>query len=141
MRYNEAVNNAIQNVTNVAQQAQASVEDRMDENTARAQYPEIFSDPELEKDIAARWLFDRTSGRNTSVVEICKQYSERQGRAKQVEQAVASKEQASLGVQTQTSQPARQAQSAEDLENLKVRTRLGDDNAIYERLRKIPPVN
>jgi hypothetical protein len=51
------------------------------------------------------------------------------------------KEQASLTVSGQTSQPAQQAASAEQLEELGRKSRFGDDDAIAARMSKIPWAN
>jgi len=149
--YNQQINNAlVQNRQSATYEAQQAVREEMDEQTARTKYPELFSDPEVEQEIADRWIAAKLRDENPSVTDIADRVSKRFGKtiskaekigAEKILNEVSEKEQASLTVSGQTSQPAKQAASAEQLEELSRKTRFGDDDAIAARISKIPWAN
>lgn len=146
--YNNAVNNHIQQVA--SQQATQAVQEQLDENNARTKYPELFEDPDIEQEIADRWIGAKLRGQELSVTAIAEKvnakYSknvskaEKRG-AEKILQEVSVKEQAGLSASGQTSQGSRQAQSDEENEILSERTRVGDDDAIVARMKAIPWAN
>jgi hypothetical protein len=151
--YNQAVNAALQQTVAVAQQANQSVDERLDEYQARNRHPELFDDPEAEEEIASRYLYYKMSGKNVTISDIAdsvaKKYSkavskaEKIGAEKALEQ-VSPKEQAALQAAAQNSNPARASQSQDDLERLRQMSRGRDsfaDDAIVARLKSIPWAN
>ena len=133
-----------------AVQAQSSVQEQIDENNARSKHPELFADPEIEEEIASRWYFNRIQGKNVSVTDIAdsvaKRFSKAVSRAEKsgMEKAlteVSPKEQAALQASSQTSAPARQAASQEDMSRLQNATRFGSEDAIAARMKGIPWAN
>lgn len=131
----------------VVQSAQAAasqtVSEQLDEQTARQKYPEVFENPDLEEAIAGRWLAAKLQGKDVSITELADKFSglvqkevdkaERKAEKRGAEQALnelTPKEAAALKAQGTTSAPARQAQSAEDEESLKVAARYGNEDAL-----------
>jgi hypothetical protein len=149
--YNQQVNTALNQVRQSATyEAQQAVKEEIDEQNARTKHPELFSDPEVEQEIADRWIASKLRGENPSITDIADRVSKRFGKtiskaekigAEKILNEVSEKEQASLTVSGQTSQPAQQAASAEQLEEMSTRTRHGDDDAIAARISKIPWAN
>jgi hypothetical protein len=136
--YNAAQTANVQAVA-AAQSAQ-TVKDQLDEYQARSKYPDVFSDKELEKEVAARYLFEKLNGNTNVTVEslagqVAKRVNKALDKAAQqgAEQALTElspKEQASLAVSGTTSAPSRQARSAEEQEALSLKTRRGGEEAI-----------
>jgi hypothetical protein len=149
--YNQQVNTALSQVRQSATyEAQQAVREEIDEQNARNKHPELFSDPEVEQEIADRWIAAKIRGENPTVTDIADRISKRFGKtiskaekigAEKILNEVSEKEQASLTVSGQTSQPAQQAASAEQLAELSTKTRYGDDDAIAARMSKIPWTN
>lgn len=144
--YNQAV------ITNAQAAASRTVQEQLDEQNARSKYPEAFE--KFERAIAGEWLSAQLKGKPVSVTELAESYSqmlqadtvkvEKQAEKRGAEQALTQltpKEQASLQAQGTTSQPARQAQSAEDVENLRIKTRYGDNDALANLMSRVPYVN
>ena len=129
-------------------EARTEVQDLLDEEKARTKYPELMNDPVTEKQIAARWLYEKVQGRNVSVSEIAGEFArnfkqavskaEKVG-AERILNEVSEKEKAGLTASTQSSQGS--VRSQEDLQQLSVRTRGGDADAITARISKIPWAN
>lgn len=131
-------------------QAQQSVAEQIDEYQARQKFPHLFSDAEIEQEIADRWFAAKMRGENVTVSFVAERVNDRFAKAvskaeKQgVEKAlteVGPKEQAGLAASAQTSQPARTAQAGTDLDNLRELSRQGSDDAIAARLAGIPWAN
>jgi hypothetical protein len=149
--YNQQQNNVLNQIRQSATyEAQQAVREQLDEQNARTKHPELFDDPEVEQEIADRWIAAKIRGENPSVTDIADRVSKRFGKtiskaekigAEKILNEVSEKEQASLTVSSQTSQPSRQAVTAEQLKEMSVRTRLGDDDAIAARMSKIPWAN
>lgn len=149
--YNQQVNNALNQVRQSATyEAKEAVKEELDEQNARNKFPELFEDQEVEQEIADRWIAAKIRGENPTITDIAERVSKRFGKAvskaekigaEKILNEVSEKEQASLTVSAQTSQPAKQAASAEQLEELSRKSRYGDDDAIAARLSKIPWAN
>lgn len=149
--YNQAVNTAIANASKQAEfVAQQTAQDIVDENNARTKYPELFNDQETEQEIADRWFAAKMRGENPSITQIAERVAKRYSRAVSKAEKIGAekafnelseKEQAGLSASGQTSEPARQEASQEDIERLRVRSRGGDDDAITARISKIPYAN
>jgi len=133
--------------------AEQSVAEQIDEYKARERHPELFADPEIEDEIASKWLFRKWKGENVTVSDIAdsiaKKYSkavskaEKSGAEKAL-QEVTEKEQAALQANTQTSSQSRTQQSQADMERLRELTRRGGDtgvDAIAARMNSIPWAN
>jgi hypothetical protein len=148
--YNGAVNNAIAQTQQVASYtAQQTTREIIDEQTARTKYPEVFANPELEEQAASMYLFAKMQGRDVSVSDIAAKIA--RGTSKAIAQAekagaekilseVSEKEAASLQASTQTSAPARQAASADQLERLRQQSRgrgRESDEAVAVRMSAI----
>lgn len=131
-------------------EAQSQVQETLDEQNARAKYPELMNDPVTEKQIASRWLYEKVQGNNVSVTDIAGEFArnfrqavskaEKVG-AERVLNEVSEKEKAGLTARTQSSQSAQQQSSYEDQEQLSVSTRRGNEDAITARLSRIPWAN
>lgn len=149
--YNQQVNNALaQAQQNATYQAQQIVKEEMDEQQARTKFPEIMSDKESEQEVADLWVAAKLRGENPSITDIAERLSKRNSKtvskaekigAEKILNEVSEKEKASLNVPSQTSAPAKQAASAEELAELSRRSRFGDDDAIAARMSKIPWAN
>jgi hypothetical protein len=131
-------------------EAQQTTSELMDEDKARTKYPDLFNDKVTEKQIASRWFYEKAQGNNVSISDIAGEFArnfkqavskaEKIG-AERALNEVSEKEQAGLVAESQTSSPANQAASALDQENLIMRTRKGDPDAIAARISKIPWAN
>jgi hypothetical protein len=131
-------------------EARSEVQEVMDEEKARAKYPEVMGNEKLEKRVAAEWLYQKVQGKNVSITDIAAEYArdlrqavskaEKIG-AERVLNEVSEKEQAGLVAESQTSQGASRAASQEDHAKLSARTRLGDYDAVAARLKQIPWAN
>lgn len=146
--YNQAVNYATQQTAQVA--AQAATQDLLDEQNARTKHPELFTDPDVEQEIADRWMAAKLRGENKSISAIADSVAKKYGKVstqtektvrEQVLEEVTEKEQAALSAPAQTSAPARQAAAQSDLEGLRVATRFGDEGARTARMKSIPWAN
>lgn len=148
--YNASVNNAIAQSSQVASYtAQQTTREIIDEQNARSRHPEVFANPELEKQAAAMYLFEKMQGNNVSVSDIAARIAGKQSKAiAQAEKAgaekilseVSEKEAASLTASAQTSAPARLAQSQDELEGLRQSSRgRGQEStdAVAKRLNAI----
>jgi hypothetical protein len=135
--YNQAMS------TQTRSEASQTVKELLDEERARNLYPDVFANPKLEQAIAGQWFAARLQGKDVSVSELAADYAElvqqsvakaekkaEERGAKQALTELTVKEAAGLKAQSTTSAPARQAQSAQDEETLKVRARYGDDDAL-----------
>lgn len=132
------------------QQASMEVREQLDEHDARTKYPEVFSNRALEEEVAAKYLYNKLRGQNVSVTQIAAQVSENfkkatvkaeKAGAERALNEVNEKEQAALSAQGQTSAPARQSQSSDDLERLRVMSRgqgQSSIDAIAQRLKGVP---
>lgn len=146
--YNYAMVQTAQQAAQVA--AQATTQDLMDEQSARTKHPDLFSDPEVEQEIADRWVAAKLRGENRTISQITDAVAQRYGKvSSKVEKAamekvltqVTEKEQAALAAPAQTSAPARQAVAQSDLEDLRVATRFGKTEATAVRMKSIPWAN
>lgn len=136
--YNAALNASAQAIA--ANQASQTVKEQLDEYQARSKYPDVFKDKELEKEVAARYLFERLNGNTNVTVEslagqVAKRINKALDKAAQqgAEQALTElspKEQASLAVQGTTSAPSRTAQSAEEEQATRLKIRRGGEEGI-----------
>lgn len=146
--YNAAL---VTNAQQVAQsKAQETVTELLDEQNARTKHPDLFADPEVEQEIADRWVAAKLRGENPTISEIAERVSKRfvkdvskaeKRGAERALQEVSVKEQAGLAAPGQTSQGARQLQSDEEYELLSQETRVGNQDAIVARLQNIPWAN
>lgn len=134
----------------VRAEAQQAARDEVDEYRAREKHPELFNDPEVEKEIAAQWFFEKYQGQRTSITEIAdrvaKRYSKAVTKAEKIGadkalDEVSEKEKAAMEATSQTSEPARQATASADLDSLREQSRFGDEDAIAARLKSIPWAN
>lgn len=134
----------------VAQLAQQSVGEQIDEYQARQKHPELFADPEIEQEIADRWFAAKMRGEQTSISEVservAKRYQKAVSKAEKIgaEKAlteVTPKEQAALAASSQTSAPSRQASAIEDREQLRTQVRQGKDDALAALMKSVPYVN
>jgi len=146
--YQQAVNANAQQVATV--QAQQTVQELLDENNARSKHPELFSDPDIEQEIADRWVAAKLRGENVSVSDIADRVAKRTSKdvskaekrgAEKVLQEVSVKEQAGMSASGQTSQGSRQQASDDDQAMLEVETRVGNQDALVARMQKIPWAN
>lgn len=149
--YNHAVNQQIARAEQTARYtAQQTTQELIDENNARNKYPDLFNDPETEREIADRWLAAKMRGENPSIADIAGRVANRFQRAVSKAEKVGAekaltevteKEKAGLSASGQTSEPGRQQLSAEEAENLSYQTRKGNYDAVASRLSKIPWAN
>ncbi|MCK9371327.1 hypothetical protein M0R04_15545 [Candidatus Dojkabacteria bacterium] len=149
--YNQQVNNALGQVRQSATyEAKEAIKEELDEQKARDRFPELFANSDDEQEIADKWLAAKVRGENPSIFDIAERYSKRVGKAvskaekigaEKILNEVNEKETASLTVSGQTSQPAKQAASAEQLAELSRKSRFGDDDAIAARMSNIPWAN
>lgn len=146
--YNAAL---VANAQRVAQtQAQQTVTEMLDEQTARSTYKELFDDPDVEQEIADRWMAAKLRGESPTITDIAAKVAKRFSKdvskaekrgAEKALQEVSVKEQAGLSAPGQTSQASRMAQSDEEHEQLSEQTRVGNQDAIVARLKNIPWAN
>jgi len=149
-RYDQAVNGRIRQAESLAVQASDSVEERIDEMQARQKYPDLFSDQEIEREIADKWLAAKMRGEDVTISSIsekvAKKYqkavtkAEKIGAEKMLNE-VSSKEQGSLSASAQSASANRSLSSQEELEKLRVRSRgkgRESEAAVVERLKGIP---
>lgn len=131
----------------VRAEAEQATQDKLDEFTARQQVPEM-ADPEFEELVASSWFRKRYAGESPSITNEAKRLQTWWNRASKKQQEIAvqkaveqvsEKEEASLTSIGTNSNAAQQALSRENLEDLKLRSRKGDESAIFARLREIPP--
>jgi hypothetical protein len=149
--YNYAMQQREQQVLQQARfEAQQTVKEEMDEANARSKFPELFADKNTEKLIASQWFFEKANGRNVPIVQIAEEFARNYKRAvskaekigeERILNEVTEKEKATLTAESQTTSSAKQAQTSADLEDLSLRTRTGDENAIASRLSKISWAN
>lgn len=146
--YQQAVTSHAQQAANAT--AQQTVQELIDENNARNKYPDLFADPDVEQEIADRWVAAKLRGENVSVSDVAERIAKRNSKdvskaekrgAEKMLQEVTEKEQAGLSASSQTSQGSRAAESQENLEYLSDQTRQGNEDAIVERLKTIPWAN
>lgn len=149
--YNQAQQQREQSIVQQAKsEARSEVQELMDEEKARAKFPDQMNDPVTEKQIAARWLYEKWQGNNVSVTQIAGEFArnfkqavskaEKVG-AERVLNEVSEKEKAGLTASSQSSQGAARASSMEDQAQLTAATRSGSDDAITARISKIPWAN
>ena len=150
--YNTAVNQLIQQAHVDSAQAAATVEERLDEQNARRSVPQLDLDSkeydaEFEKDVAARYLFEKFNGNNVTMTQIAKELGKKYSKAttkasedgaKEALERLSAREQAALAANSQSGGQARSQQSAGDTEELRSRTRFGDERAMTERMSRIP---
>jgi len=149
--YNRAVNIALQNVKESAKyEAQQTVQETLDENNARAKYPDLFADRETEQEIADRWFAAKMRGENPSVSDIASRVAKRFGSAvskaekigaEKILEEVSPKEQAALAAEGGTSFSNRNQISDDEFEALRRQSRGKDSNAedaIVKRLKAVP---
>ncbi len=149
--YNREVNNALQGVKESARfEAQQTVQDTIDENNARTKYPDLFSDPETEQEIADRWFAAKMRGENPSISDIASRVAKRFGTAvskaekigaEKILEEVSPKEQAALAAEGETSSSSRGQISDDEFEKLKQQSRgrgSEAEDAIVKRLKAVP---
>lgn len=146
---NWAAYNQVQSQQMEAKAAQAA-EERIDEFQARQKYPDLFSDPEVEQLIADQWFASKMRGESVSISQSAERVAKRFGRvvskaeksgAERALEQVTPKEQASLAVSNQTTAVARQQVASDQGAHLVLATRLGDDDALAERMSRVPWAN
>lgn len=146
--YQQAINANAQQVATT--QAQQTVAEMLDEQNARTNFKELFADPDIEQEIADRWVAAKLRGENATISDIAEKVNKRFSKdvskaekrgAEKALQEVSVKEQAGLSAPGQTSQGARQLQSDEEYEQLSQATRVGNQDAIVARLKNIPWAN
>lgn len=149
--YNQAQQQREQAIVAQAKaEARSEVQELMDEERARAKFPELMNNPVTEKQIASRWLYEKVQGNKVSVEQIAEEFArnfkqavskaEKIG-AEKVLNEVSEKEKAGLQATSQSSQGASKSASTEELEQLSVATRRGDLDAVTARVSKIPWAN
>ncbi len=131
-------------------EAQTTVQETLDEASARTKYPDLMNDPVTEKQIAARWLYEKVQGNNVSISDIAHEFArnfkqavskaEKVG-AERILNEVSEKEKAGLTAASQSTQGAVRATSQEDSRTLSVATRRGNADAVTARISKIPWAN
>lgn len=131
-------------------EAQSTVQELLDEERARAKYPDLMNNAVTEKQIASRWLYEKINGNNVSISDIAGEFArnfkqavskaEKVG-AERVLNEVSEKEKAGLAATRQSSQGAERSASIEEQQNLVVGTQRGNDDAITARISKIPWAN
>lgn len=146
--YNAAL---VANAKQVAKtEAQTTVTELLDEQNARTKHSELFADPDIEQEIADRWVAAKLRGENATISDIADKVAKRFSKdvskaekrgAEKALQEVSVKEQAGLSAAGQTSQASRMAQSDEDYARLSEQTRVGNQDAIIARLKNIPWAN
>ena len=137
-RYNQAVN------TQTQATASQTAQEVYDEQRARDKYPEVFADPDLEEALAGQWLASKLQGKTVSIASLAERFSkklagatskaEKEG-AKKALTELTPKEQAALSAQGQSSSGKDQA--LEDEEDLRLRTRKGDDDALAKLMGSV----
>lgn len=141
-------NNAV--ISQASTAASQVVQEQLDIDRAQTMYPEVFANPKLEKALAGHWFAEKMQGKNVSVTELAADYAElvqesvkkaekvaeKRG-AQQALSELTPKEAASLQAQGTTSAQARNELSLEDQENLKLRARRGDDDAMAQLMRNV----
>lgn len=141
-------NQAVVNQASVA--ASNAVQEQLDEDRARNLYPEVFKNPKFEEALAGQWFAKKMQGKNVSITELAAGYvdlvqdsvkkaekvAEKRG-AQQALSELTPKEAASLQAQGTTSAQAKNELSLEDEENLKLRARRGDDDAMAQLMRGV----
>lgn len=147
--YNQAQLQREQQVIQQAEwRAQQTTQDVLDENNARSKYPEVFSDPEVEQEVADRWFAAKMRGENPTISDIAERVSKRFQQAvskaekigaEKMLNEVSAKEQATLEA---TGQNVNQTASSQDeLDDLRLKTRVGNQDAITARIKAIPWAN
>lgn len=137
-------------LTQAKAEARSEVQDLLDEEKARAKYPDLMNDPATEKLIAARWLYEKVQGNNVSVSNIASEFArdfkqavskaEKVG-AERILSEVSEKEKAGLTAGGQSSQGAVRSASREEQTQLSIATQQGDADAITARISQIPWAN
>jgi hypothetical protein len=149
--FNQAQQSREQQILQQARyEAKAEVQETLDEERARAKYPELMNDPVTEKQIASRWLYEKINGNNVSISDIASEFArnfkqavskaEKIG-AERILNEVSEKEKAGLTAASQSSSNAVRETFNEDQQQLVVGTRMGNNDAITARLSKIPWAN
>lgn len=149
--YNQAVQLREQAIIQQSRyEAQQAVREEMDEQNARTKFPDLFADPEVERDIADKWLSAKLRGENASITDIAAGVARRYGKAvskaekigaEKILNEVTEKEQATVAAESRTTSSAQTQLSQEDSYEVSQRTRRGDEDAIASRLSKIPWAN
>lgn len=131
-------------------EAQQATTELLDENNARQKHPKLFADPELEQDMADKWLAAKLRGQTVSISDIADSFARKLSKtatkaekigAERVLNEVSEKEKAGLTAPSQSSQTAERVTSQEDFQQLSVSTRRGNDDAITARISTIPWAN
>lgn len=151
--YNRDIQSQIESTRQQAYSAGLQAQSLIEEYDAKKAFPELDPDsktfdPNFEKAVASQYWFDKQMGKSVSIKgtasELTKwwkkevQAAEAAGAAA-AEVALSEKERASLAADGQSSKVAESVSATEDLESLRQRTRVGDDEAIVKRLKNIPP--
>lgn len=131
-------------------EAQQTTQELLDENNARLKYKDLFADPDIEQDMADKWLAAKLRGQPVSITQIADGFArklkltaskaEKIG-AERVLTEVSEKEKAGLTASSQSSQGAARASSQEEQESLRAGTRLGNQDSVTARISKIPWAN
>lgn len=149
--YNLAQQNREQQIIQQARsEARSETNEILDEEKARAKYPELMSDPTTEKQIASRWFYEKAQGNKVSITDIAEEFArnfkqavskaEKVG-AERILNEVSEKEKAGLTASSQSSQGAVRSTSQEETERLSDATRKGNYDAVAARISKIPWAN
>lgn len=131
-------------------EAQQTTQELLDENNARSKYKELFADPEIEQDMADKWLAAKLRGQNVSITQIADGFARKLKQsvskaekigAERILTEVSEKEKAGLTASSQSSQGAVRASSQEEIESLRAGTRIGNQDSVTARISKIPWAN
>lgn len=134
----------------VTSQIEERIAQEKDEETARNLHPELFKDPEIEQEIADRWVAAKLRGENATVTEIAdrvsKRFSKALNKAEQLgaERAlneVSPKEQVALSTNSQSSGQAQRQQVKETNSEELNAIRFGNEDVLANAMSKVPWAN
>lgn len=139
--YNQAVRQTAQ------YEARQAASEVLDEQMARGKHPELFADPDTERQIADLWFAAKMRGENVSVTQVADGFANRFGKvlskaeksaAERVLTEVSEKEKAALAVSSQSSATAQSQLTSYETEAAQERVRRGDTDALASLMSKVP---
>ena len=107
----------------------------------------MFEDPDVEEEIAAKWLWAKTQGKDTSISgiadQVAKRYSKSVSKAEKIGaekalEGVMSKEQASLGASSQSASQSKTSSVSQQKEELMEKVRKGSNDSLAELMKAVP---
>lgn len=134
----------------VTAQMEQRLAEEKDEDNARRQYPELFADPEIEQEIADRWIAAKLRGENPLVVDIANKVNKRfekalskaeKAGAEKALQDIAPKEKVALTATGQSATSAQRQIESENNEAIMEAVRFGNNDALAQAMSKIPWAN